>query len=114
MHVKVLGNPCAGCVPEVQTEVHSARTVDLTQTPLHALHRLHHLLCNRSRQCGQRVSMLIRHNHDVSGSVRKCIEAHEAQRPSLYKVNSFLSLFPVHSSPDRKVQGGDHIAKNTM
>ncbi len=110
--MQVFCDPSTGCLSKVQAEVEAIRLVHLTQASLHALHRLHQLLCRRCRKRRQRVAVLIRHHQNVTGSIRKSVEADKARLPSLHQEDRPLRLLGSHPISNRKVYRGNHVAED--
>lgn len=79
VHVDVTGDSSAGALAEIHPEIEPTRFVDLAQVTLGVARERHHFLEGVIRRLLEQIDVLVRHNHQVPGGVRKAIENDEIE-----------------------------------
>ena len=114
MHVQVRGNPGPRRLAQVQSHVDPLGCVHLAQNRVGSLRQRHHLERRRLIQRGQRLLVGIRHDHDVTGSVREGIQANKAMLCPKHNMGRPLRILRGHAVFDREPGGGDQVTKDAV
>ena len=110
----VAGDSGAAGLADVETEVEAGGIVDGAQDGFHALSQQDHLLRVRGRKDGERVEMAVRDDEYVACVVREGVETEEAGGPANEEVGGFFCIFDGRAVGDGVVDGGDHVAEDTV
>ena len=114
MHVQVGRDPGTRSLAQVQPHVDPVGRVHLAQNGVGALRQRHHLERRRLLQAGQRLLVGIGHDHDVTGRVRKGIQADEAMLRPQHNIGRPIRVDCGHAVFDREPGGRDQVTKDAV
>ena len=90
--MQVAGDACAGGFSQVHAEVDAVGAVGLSKDVLQPLRQRHHLLRFAGLELAEFRSMGVGQDHDVAGTVRKCIQADKAELSAIENVGGAVGF----------------------